>query len=110
MAAGMGKYVGAFIVGAAVLAVACTPVAVPPGPTEGRGYGTTTGDSSLAAYTILPPGNGGMDGPTAGDVDDQREMYDLLDDPVADGTLTDDVLGRYFKSEPLGQAPEPGDR
>ena len=34
-------------------------------------------------------------------VDSERSMYDRLDDPVADGTLTDADFGRYFKDARL---------
>lgn len=96
---------------AASVAAACRPVALPPGGgAPGSGYGELTPGSDRVAYTVMAPGNGGLDGPTLRDLDDQRAMYDLLDDPVADGTLTDADLPRYFKASPLGSAGSPDDR
>jgi acyl-homoserine lactone acylase PvdQ len=66
---------------------------------------------------VLPPGNGNVAGHTAGSVDDQRVMYDAVENPVADGTLTDANLGDYFVDNHLGSGtivrvdvPRPGVR
>lgn len=97
------------------MAAACRPVVLPRGGAAAdespeAAPGTLTRGSDRVSYTILAPGNGGLDGPTRRDLDDQRVMYDRLDDPVADGTLTDEDLGRYFKAQPLGAPGSPGDR
>ncbi|HEX7522229.1 MAG TPA: penicillin acylase family protein [Acidimicrobiia bacterium] len=62
-----------------------------------------TPDNANTALTILPPGNGYLDGQTSGNADDQAGMYDHLDDPVADHKLTDADLSKYFKNETLAQ-------
>jgi len=105
----------ALVLAGALVAAACRPVVLPPGvPSSGGGPalppGTLTPGSERVAYSILAPGNGGLDGPTRRDLDDQRGMYDRLDDPVADGTLTDADLARYFKPQPLGADGAPADR
>ncbi len=93
---------------AAVLVVtlaACT-VAAPPGP-HGPAPGADwpdppSHDPALISRSILPPGNGGISGPTAVHLDDQRRMYDRLDDAVADGTFGDGDLGTFYKGAGLG--------
>jgi hypothetical protein len=62
-------------------------------------------DPALASWSILPPGNGNLSGPTSRHLDDQRAMYDRLDDAVADGTLTDGRLGEFFKAAGIGTNP-----
>jgi acyl-homoserine lactone acylase PvdQ len=84
-------------------AVACTsspggsgvPISEWPG-------GDAVPDPALAAMTVMPPGNGNLDGFTRAFSDDQRVMFDALDDPVAAGTLTDADLPKYFKDAHLG--------
>src|SRR5215218_1779339 len=83
--------VGAVVV---ALATAC----VPPSAAPPEAPPPTSPDPALAAWTILPPGNGNVTGFTQRFIDTETQMYDGLDDPVADGTLTDADLGRYFKS------------
>ncbi len=90
----------------AILAAACT---VPPGtlinddPVEPE----SVGDPALQSYSVLPPGNGNTVGFTSAWSDDQRGPYDRLIDVVADGALTDDNLGRYFKAATLGTVDNP---
>ena len=62
-------------------------------------------DPALASWSILPPGNGNLSGPTSRHLDDQRAMYDRLDDAVTDGTLTDGRLGEFFKAAGIGTNP-----
>lgn len=62
-------------------------------------------DPASISRSILPPGNGNLTGPTSRHLDDQRAMYDRLDDAVADGTLTDERLGEFFKDAGLGTTP-----
>jgi acyl-homoserine lactone acylase PvdQ len=62
-------------------------------------------DPATISRSVLPPGNGNLSGPTSLHLDDQRAMYDRLDDAVADGTLTDDRLGEFFKDAGLGTTP-----
>jgi acyl-homoserine lactone acylase PvdQ len=59
-------------------------------------------DPALAAWSVLPPGNGNVTGFTSAWADDQRGAYDRLDDAVADGTLTDAGLGSYFVDARMG--------
>ncbi|UDY36724.1 penicillin acylase family protein [Dermatobacter hominis] len=87
------------------LVAACT--VGPPAPTRGPEGGTPvapppTGDPALISLSVMPPGNGGIGGPTAAHLDDQRERYDRIDDAVADGTLDDATLAPYFKDAGLG--------
>ena len=93
---------------AAAAVVACT--VAPPPETRGPAPGTPSpappaGDPALVSLSILPPGNGGISGPTAAHLDDQRLLYDRIDDAVADGTLSDTTLGSFFKDAGLGTAP-----
>lgn len=94
------------VVGVAVVALvasACTPAASPtPPPPPTGAIPAPIRDHSTVAYTILPPGNGNLDGPTSWHRDDQRAMYDSIDNAVAANNLTDADLSRYFKSQPLG--------
>jgi acyl-homoserine lactone acylase PvdQ len=60
------------------------------------------GDPALAAWSVLPPGNGNVSGFTSAWADDQRGAYDRLDDAVADGTLTDAGLGSYYVDARMG--------
>lgn len=53
----------------------------------------------------MPPGNGNFSGPTAKHIDDQRVLYDSLENPVAEGALTDADLDSHFKDAPLGSSP-----
>jgi hypothetical protein len=69
-----------------------------------------TPDNANTAYTILPPGNGYIDGATQWNNNDQTGMYDGLDDPVADHKLTDADLAKYFKKESLAQKASLKDR
>ncbi len=59
-------------------------------------------DPALVALAVLPPGNGNVTGHTAAAIDDQRVMYDAVEDAVADGTLTDANLGQFFTDNHLG--------
>jgi acyl-homoserine lactone acylase PvdQ len=95
------------IAGAAVVA-SCT--VGPPAETRGPAAGTPrpaplADDPALVSLSIMPPGNGGITGPTSAHLDDQRERYDRIDDAVADGTITDAELPRWFKDAGLGTAP-----
>lgn len=54
------------------------------------------------AYTVLPPGNGYISGPLAAHANDQRLLYDGLEDPVAAGNLTDADLAKYYKDARVG--------
>lgn len=86
-----------------LVVAACTPAAPPtPVPPATGPIPAPVKDHSTVALTILPPGNGNIDGPTNAHRDDQRTMYDGIDNPVAAGTLTDATLTKYFKSQPLG--------
>lgn len=67
-------------------------------------------DSATTAWSSLNPGNGYFAGPTRPHLDDQRPGYDAVDDPVADGTLTDTDLGRYFEDDRLGVDPDDVER
>lgn len=60
------------------------------------------GDRASSAYSILPPGNGNIYGPTLAHIDDQRAMYDGVTNSVADNTLTMSTLGRWMKPARLG--------
>lgn len=82
----------------AVMAV----VAVMLGPAGAQADSGTDADPALVSLSILPPGNGNFTGPTVWSSDDQRVMYDRLDDPVARGNLTDADLPKYFKNAKLG--------
>jgi len=59
-------------------------------------------DPALVALSILPPGNGNFTGHTVWSSDDQRSMYDRIDNPVARGNLTDADLPKYFKDAHFG--------
>lgn len=89
-------------------ALGCT-VATPPtprGPAPGEPQPPPpTNDPALVSLSVMPPGNGNITGPTAAHLDDQRRMYDGLEDPVADGTLSEADLGSYFKDAGLGTTP-----
>ena len=98
------------VVAVVALLSSCVPASGPPPIAGTPPPGSAATDSALAAFTVLPPGNGGIDGPTNNDVDDQRLLYDGLDDPVAAGTLTDADLTTYYKPARLGSAAAPGDR
>ncbi|MBJ7458179.1 MAG: penicillin acylase family protein [Thermoleophilaceae bacterium] len=66
---------------------------------------STSGDRATAAWSIMPPGNGNIYGPTAAHVDDQREMYDGVTNAAANGTLTPSTLGLWMKPAKLGMSP-----
>jgi acyl-homoserine lactone acylase PvdQ len=88
--------------------VACTvgPPTGPHAPAAGAPWpDPPSHDPALVSRSILPPGNGGISGPTSVHLDDQRTMYDRLDDVVADGTFDDSDLGSYFKDAGLGTEP-----
>ncbi|MCC7076459.1 MAG: penicillin acylase family protein [Acidimicrobiia bacterium] len=63
-------------------------------------------DTASHAWTVLPPGNGDATGWTSRYKADQVAMYDRIDDRVADGTLAETDLPRYFKDARLGIDPE----
>ena len=95
------------MLGALVIA-ACT--VAPPSTARGPAKGTPadpppSADPATVSLSVLPPGNGNLSGPTTAHLDDQRVMYDRLDDAVADGTLTDERLGEFFKPAGLGTNP-----
>jgi len=101
--AGTRRAIGAAAAAVAALLVATACVAAPPinlvaAPSRPDAAGT---DPALVSYSILPPGNGNVTGPTAVFGDDQRVMYDRIDDAVSDGTLTDANLGSFFKDASL---------
>ncbi|MCZ7530498.1 MAG: penicillin acylase family protein [Acidimicrobiia bacterium] len=86
---------GVLIVAVATLAAACIPIPKgPPEPTE-----PVPPKGATEAWSIMAPGNGNIHGVTANDRDDQRAMYDNIDDAVAAGVLgdADHSLGRYYK-------------
>lgn len=58
--------------------------------------------ASGVQFTILPPGNGYINGPLQYHANDQTAMYDGLENPVAAGTLTDADLKKYFKDQRIG--------
>ena len=105
-----GRVVAA-CVATALVAAACT---APPGP----GVGDVDAPADrVEVWSVLPPGNGGPGGLTDAHRDDQRPLYERLDDAVAAGSLDADGLGTYFKDAridlPTGeelhrQAPRPG--
>lgn len=74
-------------------------------PSEGA-LGTVAENRELAAFTIMPPGNGNFTGATRSAINDQTAMYDSVETAVARGPLDDSDLSTYFKSEPLG-GPQP---
>lgn len=84
--------------GLAVLMLAGPAAAVDPPAADPVG----AADPALVSLSILPPGNGNFAGPTSWSGDDQRTMYDHLDDPVARGNLTDADLPRFFKDARMG--------
>ena len=68
-----------------------------------RAAGPGIGDVSppeqhVEAWSVLPPGNGYPSGVTARNRDDQRPLYEALDDAVAQGPIGDGDLDRYYKS------------
>jgi len=71
---------------------------------------TRVQDTADQAWSILAPGNGGLIGPTSQHRGDQIAMYDNLDDPVADNSLTDKDLSRYYKDSRLGVLPDDVER
>lgn len=61
------------------------------------------------AWSVLPPGNGYPFGPTAPHLNDQRAMYDRIDDASADGVLrAASSLATWYKPLTL-DVPEPAD-
>jgi len=98
----LGALVAALILSSCVGSPVASPGALPP---DGRPSGAEVRDPALVAWSVLAPGNGNVSGFTAAAVDDQRARYDALEDAVADGTLTDATLGRYFVDHRLGVAP-----
>lgn len=92
-------------VAATLALLGCTgsPPSTTPLPADGRPSGPgLDADPALVALSILPPGNGNVAGHTAGSIDDQRLRYDLLENAVADGTLTDADLADHFLDHRLG--------
>ncbi|MFN8105123.1 MAG: penicillin acylase family protein [Acidimicrobiia bacterium] len=87
------------LAGATVPALGDEPGAPRIGPVDGP-----VEDSANTAWSSLNPGNGYFVGPTRTHLDDQRRGYDAIDDAVADGTLDDTGLGRYFEDDRLGVA------
>lgn len=87
-----------------VVATSCIPI--PAGPKEPTDPVPPAG--ATEAWTIMAPGNGNIHGVTAGDRDDQRVMYDSIDNAVAGGILGTDGhdLGRYYKDANFGIADE----
>src|SRR5690349_4515709 len=85
---------------ALLVVAACTgsppgsPEPVPPGGVPSNPGGAT--DPAAVALSVLPPGNGNASGHTAASIDDQRVIYDAVEDQVADGTLTDVNLADFF--------------
>lgn len=63
---------------------------------------STSGDQASSAWSIMPPGNGNIYGPTLAHIDDQRAMYDGVTDAVANGSLSDSTLSRWMKPARLG--------
>lgn len=57
------------------------------------------------AWSVLPPGNGNITGFTSRHINDQRLMYDRVDDPVALGTFGDDKFHHYFKDSRVTGVP-----
>lgn len=53
-------------------------------------------------YSVMPPGNGDIVGKTAYGLGNQVDFYDLVDDPVADGTFSDADFPDYFKNSQFG--------
>ena len=62
-------------------------------------------DPASVSLSILPPGNGNLVGWTTRHLDDQRVVYDRIEDAVARGDLTDRTLGEFFKPAGLGTEP-----
>lgn len=84
------------------LVAGCTgspPTATAPTP---PGLERRRADAALVAGSVMPPGNGNASGHTSRSIDDQRAMYDALENAVADGTLTDDRLDEFFVDDHLG--------
>lgn len=61
-----------------------------------------SGDAANTAYSIMPPGNGNIYGPTAIHLDDQRAMYDGVTNAVATDTLNSATLPLWMKRADLG--------
>ena len=76
---------------AATIAAACT---APRGPGIGD---VSPPEQHVEAWSVLPPGNGYPIGVTARNRDDQRPLYEALDDAVAQGPIGDGDLDRYYK-------------
>lgn len=94
---------------AVVAAVALTgaPAPEPAGAEAATDRIGTVTDHATDAWTVLPPGNGDFVGWTSQHRTDQIGMYDRIDNRVADGTLVQADLPRYFKDARLGI--DPGD-
>ena len=93
---------GAVVVAVLLVAGLAACTVGPPATTRGPADGTVepdppSHDPALVSRSVLPPGNGGLSGPTAAHLDDQRLMYDRLVDADADGTFDDGRLGDLFK-------------
>lgn len=90
------------VVTAVAVAASCVPApaseVVPPDARIER----LRPDGASVAGSVMPPGNGNVAGHTVRSVDDQRAMYDALEDAVADGSLTDARLGEFFTDHRLG--------
>jgi acyl-homoserine lactone acylase PvdQ len=85
---------GGIIVAVVAGAVAAASCVAPAGP----GVGDVGSDpAQVEVWTVLPPGNGYPAGATVDNRDDQRLLYEGLDDAVARGALRDADLGRHFK-------------
>lgn len=54
------------------------------------------------AWSVLPPGNGNLQGRTAYAFSNQAKLYDRVDDEVADGDFYNDDFKDYFKDSRLG--------
>lgn len=100
----LASVVAGFLVVAGLLA-ACTVGPPPATRTPDRGETSPPppdDDPALISLSILPPGNGGITGPSSAHLDDQREPYDRIADAVTDGTLSDASLPSFFKDAGLG--------
>lgn len=98
----MGKLRSLAVLSATALVAASCAVHLGPLLSDPDRPASMPGDPALAAWSVLPPGNGNVSGFTSAWADDQRGAYDRLDDAVADGTLTDDDLGSYFVDARMG--------
>lgn len=76
---------------AAALMVSCV---APTGPGVGD---VAPPGTHVEVWSVLPPGNGYPSGATSAHRDDQRLLYERLDDSVATGAIDDDDLGRFYK-------------